>query len=326
MKSRRGSVKSQATRIDLDATDAVSRRRLRRLPPDVALLVTVVIWGLNFTVVKVGLGAIEPLAFSVVRFALGGSVTVILLVGSQGKPRFRRRDLPLLGAAAILGITVNQAAFVGAVHLTSASNVALIVGTIPIWTSVFAVAARQENLDMSHWIALGAGLVGITLVVLGGPQTGVGSHDFSGEVLALLVAASWGAYSVLIRPLMARYSASQLSAFMMVAGTIALLPFAIPELVSQDWAHVPLDAWLALVYAAILSVTVTNILYFTAIAQVGASRAAIYAYLEPFLGVLFAALLLSERITTLQLAGGVVIVLAVVAGRLRPSVLAEPGL
>ncbi len=298
----------------------------RQTSAEAALFLTVLIWSLNFSAVKVGVGAIAPLAFSVVRFVLGASVTVVVVLAREGVPRFRRQDLGLLLAAALCGITINQVAFVGALSITSASNVALLMGTIPIWTALIALATRQEQLDAAHWVALVAGIGGVALVVLGGAHAGLGAVSFGGEALALATAASWAGYSVLIRPLMARYSALALSAFMMVVGTLALVPFALPQLAGQDWGAVPGDAWLALAYAAILSVSLTNILYFTAIHRVGASRAALYTYLEPFLGVLFAVLLLADRVTLPQLVGGGIIVAAVALGRPRRLAVAEPGM
>jgi drug/metabolite transporter (DMT)-like permease len=125
---------------------------------------------------------------------------------------------------------------------------------------------------------------------------------------------------------MARYTALSISSFMMVAGTVALVPFALPELVATHWATIPGEAWLGLLYAALLSVSLTNILYFTAIGRVGASRAALYTYLEPFLGVMFATVLIGERVTLLQLAGGLVIVAAIVVARPRRQTIAEPGI
>ena len=50
-----------------------------------------------------------------------------------------------------------------------------------------------------------------------------------GELGALATALSWAVYSVLIRPLMRRYSALQLSAFVMVVGTLILVPFSVPS-------------------------------------------------------------------------------------------------
>jgi drug/metabolite transporter (DMT)-like permease len=58
---------------------------------------------------------------------------------------------------------------------------------------------------------------------------------------------------------------------------------------------------------------------------VGASRAALYTYLESFLGALFAVLLLGDRVTLLQFAGGAIIVTAVAFGRPRQLAVAEPG-
>ncbi len=294
---------------------------------ELALIVTVLIWSGNFSAVKVGVTTIAPLAFSVARFALGASITVAVVVWREGWPRFQRRDLPLLVAAAVIGITVNQVAFVSALQATSASNVALLIGTIPIWTAVIAVLTRQEHVARNLWVGLAAGLVGVTLVVVGG-QGAVGGLSVVGELGALATALSWAVYSVLIRPLMQRYSALQLSAFVMVVGTLILVPFSVPSVATQDWSAVPTGAWLGLLYAAILSVTVTNILYFTAIHRIGASRAALFTYMEPFLGVLFAVILLGDSVTLLQLAGGAVILGSVAVGRDRAGgqVIAEPGI
>ncbi|HXX60553.1 MAG TPA: DMT family transporter [Candidatus Sulfotelmatobacter sp.] len=294
---------------------------------ELALLVTVLIWSGNFTAVKVGVTDIAPLAFSVVRFALGASVTVAVVLMREGRPRFQRRDLPLLLAAALIGITINQVAFVTALQATSAANVALLIGTIPIWTAVIAVLTRQERVARRLWLGLAAGLVGVTLIVVGGGEA-VGGISVVGELGALATALSWAVYSVLIRPLMRRYSALQLSAFVMVVGTLVLVPFSAPSVLAQDWSAVPPDAWVGLLYAAILSVTVTNILYFTAIHRIGASRAALFAYLEPFLGVLIAVILLRDTVSVLQLAGGAVVLASVAVGRRGAGqpVIAEPGL
>jgi len=291
---------------------------------EVALLVTVVIWSLNFTAVKIGLSDIAPLAFSVVRFSLGAAVTLAIVRWREGPLRFARADWPLLLAAALSGITVNQFTFVNALAETTAVNVALLVGTIALWTSLIAVATGQERLDLRHWGGVLSGLGGVVLIVVGG-QSAAGGGSLLGDAFALGTAITWAVYSVLIRPLMARYSALQLSAFMMTVGTAALVPFAVPQLIAQDWGRVGTPAIAGLLYATFFSVVLTNILYFTAIHRVGAARASLYTYLEPFLGVLFAVWLLSEGVSLMQLVGGVIVVAAIVVARPRQGDIAEPG-
>lgn len=290
------------------------------------MLLTVVLWSFNFTAVKLGLRDISPLAFTMVRFGLGAAFMVALVQWREGPPRFHRADLPLLVAAAFSGITINQLAFVGALSTTSAVNVALLIGTITLWTSIFSVLAGQERLDGAHWIGVAVGLGGVVLIVTGGAPEG-GTATLVGDLLALGVAMSWAVYSVLLRPLAGRYSPLKLSTFMIVVGTAILVPFSIPQLVAQDWSGIGLPALGGLLYATFIALVLTNFLYFSALQRIGAARASVFIYLEPFLGVLFAVWLLGEHVTLLQLLGGVVVVAAVVVARPRePAVVAEPGI
>jgi drug/metabolite transporter (DMT)-like permease len=105
---------------------------------------------------------------------------------------------------------------------------------------------------------------------------------------------------------------------MIVVGGAMLFPFSVSQLLSQDWSLPPLavSAW---VYSAIFPLLVTNLLYFRALRRIGAAGATLYMYLQPFLGALFAAILLGEQITALQVAGGAVIVLGVSLGQLMPG-------
>ena len=98
-----------------------------------------------------------------------------------------------------------------------------------------------------------------------------------------------------------------------------LIPFGAPQMARQDWGSLSgldISAW---AYSAIFPLLVTNLLYFRALRRIGASRATLYMYIQPFLGALFAALLLGEQVTALQIAGGAVIVLGVSMGQLMPG-------
>lgn len=289
------------------------------------MLLTVVLWSFNFTAVKLGLRDIAPLAFTIVRFGLGAAFMVPLVWWREGRPSFAREDLPLLVAAAFSGITINQLAFVSALSTTSAVNVALLIGTITLWTSIFSALAGQEQLDLAHWIGVVVGLGGVALIVTGGASTG-GQATLLGDALGLVVAMSWAVYSVLLRPLAGRYSPVKLSTFMIVVGTAILVPFSIPQLFAQDWSAVEPPALGGLLYATFIALVLTNFLYFSALQRIGAARASVFIYLEPFLGVLFAVWILGEHVTALQLLGGVIVVGAVVVARPRQAdALAEPG-
>jgi drug/metabolite transporter (DMT)-like permease len=277
-----------------------------RLPADVLLLVTVVFWSFNFTVVKYALThGWLPLAYSSVRFAIGALLFSGFTYAREGSLVVRRADVLLMTGAAAAGIWLNQLSFVYAVKLTTAATVALMFGTLPIFVALLAQALGHERLHFRHWFATVISFSGVGLVAAGAPS-GIGG-DLGGILLGLVASVTWAAYTVAMGPLMRRYSPYRISAFMLLVGSVPLLASAFQQLISQDWSELSALAWGAFVYSLFFSLVFTNIMWFTAIDRVGAARASLYANLQPFLGALFAVIVLSEKMGLIQIVGGVVI-------------------
>jgi drug/metabolite transporter (DMT)-like permease len=289
-----------------------------RLPADVLLLVTVLFWSFNFTVVKYALThGWQPLSYSSVRFAIGAVLFSALTVGREGSLRVSRRHVPLMLGAAAMGIWLNQLTFTYAVRLTTAATVALMFGTLPIFVALVAHSARIERLRLRHWLATVISFSGVALVALG--ASGGLSGDLGGILLGLGASGTWALYSVAMGPLMQRYSPYRISAFMLLVGSVPLLLSAVGQLADQDWDALGGLAWAAFVYSLFFSLVFTNVMWFTAIDRVGAARASLYANLQPFLGAFFALVVLSESMGSLQVAGGLVIAAGILLARLaRP--------
>ena len=284
---------------------------------EIMLLVTVAIWAFNFTVTRYALThGFQPLAYSSLRFAAAAIVVSGIAYGLERSLSLERRGLILLGAAAIVGIYLNQLAFSYAIDLTNASTVALIFGALPIVTALFAYAVGVERLHRRFWIAAVVSLAGVGLVALG--SGGGVSGNLLGNVLAFIATATWGIYSVAIVPLLSRYSVWRISAVALVAGAVPALVTALPQIFDQRWDLGTL-VWLGFAFAVLGPLVLTNVLWFTAIERVGPSRATLVTNLQPFLAALFAVALLSEELTWLQVAGGVAIGVALVLARRRPA-------
>ena len=284
---------------------------------DLLLLVPVTLWALSYAVIKLGVSEISPLAFPVLRFGPGGLVMAAVLYWREGTLRVARADLPLLLLTAVLGISLNQLCFVYSLINTGASDVALLGATGPLITALLATAVGVEWLGHRHWLGALVGLGGVFLIIGGGAGAAFGRSPLLGDALALGATLCSSASVLPIMPLLRRYSAWRILTFEMVAGSLLLLPLAVPALLSQDYGRVTLSGWGSLGYAVALTGVLTNLLYFTAIGRVGPSRAAMFGYLQSFLGVLFAVALLGERVTALQLAGGLVVIGSVIMSRSR---------
>ena len=285
------------------------------------LLVTVLIWAFNFTVTKYALeNGFKPLAYSCLRFGAAGMLFAVLTYGRERSFAIQRRHVLLLLGAAFVGIYVNQVAFVYAIDLTNASTTALIFGTLPVITGVFAYAFGIERLSRRFWLAAVLSFAGVALVALG--AEGGFSSNLTGDLLAFIGAATWGLYSIAIVPLMRHYSPFRISAIALLAGSVPLILTGLPQLLEQDW-DLPALVWAGFVFAVLGPLVLTNVLWFTAIDRVGASRATLVTNLQPFLAAVFAVVLLSETMTALQLAGGAAIGLGLLLARRRTPV-AEP--
>jgi drug/metabolite transporter (DMT)-like permease len=282
------------------------------------LVLANVLWSLNYATTKLGFEDWNPMLFSASRFLLAGIAFSAFVLWREGSLAIRRQDVPLVVAAAAVGILLNQLTFANAVDHTTAGNVALILASAPAFAALFASLLRHEHVRPRHWMALGVSVCGVGIVIQGGS----GVHGFSllGDLLAVGAAITWAAYSVMLRPLFFTYSAARISALMILIGSLMLVPFGIPQALSQDWGALadvaPLTSW---GYSVVFPLLVTNLLYFRSLRRVGASRATLYMYLQPFLGALFAAALVGESVTATQVAGGVVIVLGVSLGQLLPG-------
>jgi drug/metabolite transporter (DMT)-like permease len=280
----------------------------------VALIVTNVFWGTNVSVVKWAIGEWNPLAYSVCRFIVGTAVFALWVFFREGSLRVARDDLPLLALCGAIGIFGNQIGFMYAVKYAPATTVSLLMITSPMFAALTAIALRQEMVGWRHWTGIGIAGLGLVLVLRGSGAT-LGLASLKGDLFALLMAGSWGVYSVLVRPLMARYSASLISVMVLMVGTPLLIPFAGGQLTSQDFGAISAGGWSALVFSLFFSLVFTNILWFGAIHKGGASRATALLPLQPVVGALVAGVFLGERIAMVELVGGVIVVAGIIITR-----------
>ena len=299
------------------------RRRLERASAELALIATVLLWSGSYTASRYAItNGFEPVAFSGLRLLVGASIFVAVVLIREGSIRLERRDLIYVVPAALLGVVVNQVAFNYALSLATAATVALLFGTLPIFASVITRMLGWEQLSRKHWIATGVSFAGVALVALGvGGQL---TADLGGVLLALIAAACFALFSVLVRPLMRKHSPYRASATVIAIGTIPLAIVASPQIAGQDWAGLDLLAWAAFGYMVFMFVS-TTYLWFIALDRVGAPHATLWTNLQPFIGALIAVAILSESLGALQVLGGVVIAFSIMLARWRRQPL-TPGI
>jgi drug/metabolite transporter (DMT)-like permease len=284
--------------------------------PDVAdlmLLATVTLWALNFTVTKYVIShGFEPIAYGALRF--GGAAIIFAGLTWMLERSFwlRPRDLWVIVPAALIGIFLNQLSFVYAIKLTTATTVALLFGTLPVLTGLFAFALGIERLNSRFWVAAVLAFGGAAMVALGGG--GGVSGQLWGDLLGFAASATWAWYTVAVAPLLRSYSTLRVSAVAFTIGTLPLLAVGSHQLATQDY-DLGATVWLLAAFGIVGPLVVANLFWFGGINRVGPARASVFANLSPFLAAVFSLLILSEPLSGLQIVGGIAIACGILVSK-----------
>lgn len=287
----------------------VSRGTLRisLTPLDALLLLLVLIWGSNFSVVKSAIQEIPAFAFNALRIA---TACVVLLCASRlsGEAVPARRDWPALVALGAVGHCGYQLAFVSGLARTTVANSSLILGCMPIAVLAFnALSRRREAVGGRQWLGVALAVAGVYLVA--GRGAGATPTTLTGDAMTLVALWCWAWYTTGSRALLVRYSPLQLSAYATLVGTLCYAPFGVPDLLELDWGAVSGWAWVALVVSGFLALSVAHIIWYTGVKRLGSARTSVYSNLVPVAAMAVGAVWLGEPLGAARI-GGAVLVLA----------------
>jgi drug/metabolite transporter (DMT)-like permease len=279
---------------------------------DLMLLAMILIWGINFAVIKAALAEMTPLSFNSIRFLLASALTLLLLRLIEGDVGFARGDWWRLLGLGLIGNTCYQLLYINGIDRTTAGNSALLLATTPIFVSLIGAAFGIERVGKLAWIGVFFSFAGIFMVIVGsGKKLGLAKETIGGDILVLIGAAAWSLNTVLSKPMLSRYSALKLTALAMVAGTPFIVLFSIPQLLAQDWAAVSWWGWLGLFFSGSMAIALAYIIWNSGVSKVGGARTAVYSNLSPVIAAIFAWLTLGEAITAFMVVGAAMIFLGI---------------
>jgi drug/metabolite transporter (DMT)-like permease len=275
---------------------------------DGLMLLVVTIWAVNLSLVKISLREIPPLPYNGIRLMLAAAVLLGWLLASEKNLHFAGKDLPKIVFLSFSGYAVYQYLFITGIHLTTASNTAVIFGSTPIMISLLSSFFKHEKIRPLGWLGIALGFAGIDLVISG--RSGgfsLSRQTWKGDLLLFAAVFLWAHYSVSARPLLKKYSPLKFAAVTMGLGSVMFFPFSVPQLRKLPYASISLPAWLCLLFSGLGALSLAMVLWFFSVRKVGNSQTAVYSNLQPVLAVVFAHWLLGETVTSSLLLGVAVI-------------------
>jgi drug/metabolite transporter (DMT)-like permease len=302
-----------------------------------AIIACVLFWGFSFISIKVTVAVFPPMSLGMLRFAIALVFLYFIKLKLAPAEKLRIKDVPLLFAAGLIGVTFYFFFENNGISLVSASEASIAIGSIPVLSLIAdwlveAIADRKHNRAahedtssagqktppkrLRQWIGCLVSISGVWLVA------GV-SIAISGSVLGYVymagAALSWVVYSFLTRSLFNRCSRIYIVFWQSVAGFICFIPFAASEF--QNWGRASPDVIIHLAFLGVCCSALGYLFYVSALENLGVSVCAVFINLIPVVTVIAGFFMLGDRLSGLQWFGAALVIagvyLSMLEGRLH---------
>lgn len=267
-----------------------------------------VMWSSAFASARIILLDAPPLWALAIRFLISGGLAVGLaraMGQSWHLPRPQARAVVIFGLcqnAAYLGL------FFIALQRIEASLASIIASAMPLIVAALGWVFRGEKVPPLGVLGLVAGFAGVALVMGSRLQTGA---DPVSVALCVIGATALAVATLTVRGASGGGNLLMVVGLQMLVGAAALAMIA---LAVEPFAVTPTPRLaLAFAYQIVVPGLAATLIWFTLVARVGAVKASAFHFLNPFFGVLIAAILLGETVGRLDIAGVVIAALGILA-------------
>jgi drug/metabolite transporter (DMT)-like permease len=282
---------------------------------DLYLLLVMIFWGSDYLFAKIAMREISPDSFAAMRTLIATLIILPFFIKREKNWKVPMRHYFWFAGLAFIGTFGNRLTWSAGVNLTTASNAALLSATAPIYVLIISSIFLKSDVTFRAILGILISFVGVFLVIQkdwAGWE--MSSKTFQGDLLMILSALLWAAFTVFANRILRQYSSIKVTAYVLLFGTIFFLPF-LPNGKGVDWLEISPLAWFSVLYMSILSNCLAYFLWIKGIQNIGPLRAIIYQYLMPVIAILFAIPFLKETMTAMQITGAVIVFLGIFLAR-----------
>jgi drug/metabolite transporter (DMT)-like permease len=277
----------------------------------IELVITAVIWGITYVLMKYSLLFLDPEQIAFSRFLIAS--VVFLPIFFIFRERYTRREVASLISLVLTGVLGYQLLFIIGEQGVSAGDASFIVSFEPILIVILSISIREERFSWLLLIGLIVSTAGLVFLM---KPTSISRQELFSAFLILMSALSWGIYTVLGKNLLKKHNPLNVTSFVSMVGVLFLMPFTGSGLISLFHVH-SLYLILSLIFIGLGGTFVGYYLWFDGLKLVKPSLAGTTLYITPFVTVLVASLLISEPISVTSLIGGSLIIAGLAISSLK---------
>ena len=285
-----------------------SQNRLREY---LALNLAVFFWGLSFVATKIALESFSLFTLIFIRFGSASCIFLIILA-YRGFPKLSMKDHKKIFLIALFEPGLYFIFETSGLQHTTAPEASLIIATVPVVVMVLAALFLGERTRLIGLIGMGVSLVGILVLIMGDRdfKWALGGHIL-GDLFIFGAVISAALYIVNARSLGKKHSALDFTGLQIMYGAILYAPAFFWELPGVEWSAISGRSIGAIIFLTIFSTAGAFLCYNYALTKVPATKAAVFINGIPVITAFGAWVLLGEKLTLMQVWGGVLVLLGV---------------
>ena len=306
-----------------DSVDTGGGERRATAQAYVVLAFTMACWGGNAVAGRMAVGEISPMVITSLRWAIVSvflaSVTPRAIVAAW--PELRRNSVKIV-LMATFGFSVFNTLFYLSAHYTTAVNIAILQGAIPIFVVIGALVFHGTRISAIQSLGIAATLLGVAVVATKGDLDVLAAFRLNlGDALMLIACVFYSGYTLALRdrpnlPPLVFFSAMAIVAF------VTSLPLLGYEVATGTAVWPTRKGWAILLFVALFPSFLAQLAFMRGVRLIGPGRAGLFANLVPIFGSFLAVLILGELfglfhlVALLLVIGGI---LAAELGRMRTA-------
>ena len=264
-------------------------------------------WGLEFIVAKHALNVVMPLTLVFFKYLIGLGVALIIKLKTEEKSLLRKKDIPLFILCALFGQIGYFYFEYSAIEFLPVSLITIILAFVPVLSVITDKVVFKKKATKKIVAGILLSIMGIVLVI-GVDYKILFQGRINGYLLAFGAVTTWNLYNFLTASLHDRYETVTLTLNQITCSALLIAPYALGHL--PVWGAVTADVVAGILYLGILSTGIGFLICVRSLHILGPTVTAIFSNFLPVTTTLFGWLILKETISSIQMAGGAIVIAA----------------
>lgn len=280
-----------------------------QLKAHLGLLCTNLFFAINYTAIKYFTShrLAGPFGINIIRVGISLILFWCLFLFDRPKTKLDKKDIPALLICALAAVALNQMLFLKGLAFTFPIHAALLTLITPILITIIAAKVLKEKITVAKAAGLLLGATGAALLVASREVGMPGDNLILGDILIILSGFAFTFYFIMVKPLMKKYSAIQVTRWIFTFGFLMILPFCYQEFNHIAWQSFSSKEWILLFIIVVPGTFFAYIFNMYGIQKLSASLAGMYIYSQPVFAVIIAMVFLKEEFSSSKMAASLLI-------------------